>query len=136
MPTGDLLPGSREPVKLQKSSLFKVTQLEVSRNPTFRTARERLLEADDDVVVFRYLKVAVAPSKEVAAPDGELTTEFKTIPWSPKEKGYTEHDLVGAKARIYSHDYPPDAPVAAPRTVQRIQSGVNFLVNQQGQVRR
>ena len=52
--------------------------------------------------------------EEVPVPDGEPTTEFRTLAWSPKATGYTEHDLVGAKARIYSHDYPPDAPMPRP----------------------
>lgn len=67
---------------------------------------------------------------------GDPTDVLTTKPWSPKAKGYTELDLLGAKARIYSHDYPPDAPVAAPRTLQRIRADVNFIRNRQTQIRR
>lgn len=74
--------------------------------------------------------------KEVPVRDGEPTTDFRTLAWSPKATGFTENDLVGAKARVYSNEYPPDAPVPLPRMVQRIKADTNFLRNQQAEFRR
>lgn len=66
---------------------------------------------------------------------GSPTSALKTQSWSPQIKGYTENDLMGAKARLYSHDFPADAPVpSAP--LQRINSNLNFLRNVQSQTRR
>ena len=66
--------------------------------------------------------------------EGEDTTELGLLPWSPKEKGYTEQDLIGAKARIYSDKFPADAPVPAARTIQKINGNLNFLKNQPARV--
>ncbi|WP_157368993.1 hypothetical protein [Zavarzinella formosa] len=74
--------------------------------------------------------------KKVNVPDGEPTTAFSTRPWSPAATGYTELDLVGAKVRLYSNDFPPDAPVPAPKTLHRIKADLNYLRNLPNPIRR
>lgn len=80
--------------------------------------------------------MVILDDKKVDLPDGKLTPVLRTYFWSPKTKGYTEHDLMGAKARIYSHEFPADAPTPSVLPVEQIRASVNFLKNQPVQLRR
>jgi hypothetical protein len=79
------------------------------------------------------LNTEIKDGKEVPIKRGAKTSVLETMSWSPKALGYNENNLIGAKARIYSQDFPPDAPAPAPQAVQRIRSDVNFIRNQQTQ---
>jgi hypothetical protein len=60
---------------------------------------------------------------------GQPTTRLD-IQWSPKKDGFTELNLQGRPARVYSRDYPPEAPVANP-VLRKIATDVNQIkVNQ------
>src|SRR5207244_4456318 len=49
-----------------------------------------------------------ADDKPVAL--GQPTSRLD-IQWAPKRDGFTERNLVGRPARVYSRDYPSEAPV-------------------------
>ncbi len=56
---------------------------------------------------------------------GELTKQLKLV-WRPVTDGFSSDNLPGRKARIYSAEYPPEAPVANP-VVNRIATDVNTI---------
>lgn len=84
----------------------------------------------------RRITTKVVDGEEVQAKEGEPTSVLTTLAWSPQSTGYTELDLINAKARIYSHDFPIDAPAPAPQALSRIRSDVNFIRNQRATFRR
>jgi len=85
-----------------------------------RTIRLRLrpiFEREDD------------PDKSLAL--GDPTKRLRAGPWSPKDQGFSPDDLLQKKARVYSHDYPPEAPTPSPLP-QRIYRGVDRIRAVQG----
>jgi hypothetical protein len=60
---------------------------------------------------------------------GQPTTRLN-VQWAPKADGFTELNLQGRPGRLYSRDFPPEAPVANP-LLRRISTDVNQIkVNQ------
>ncbi len=128
-------------------SAYEVTILDAKATPTgigdFRSAKITFspdIRNSDATMVVRlasgthriHLLQAnqrVQDGKNVNIAKGDMTNVLQTKAWSPTAQGYTENDLNGAKARIYSHEYPPDAPAPALAPLQRIRSDVNFLRN-------
>jgi hypothetical protein len=53
-------------------------------------------------------------------------TTLLDIQWAPKRDGFAENNLVGRPGRVYSRDYPPEAPVPNP-TLQKIAINVNQI---------
>ena len=60
---------------------------------------------------------------------GDLTTKLKTADWSPQKTLYTDLDLRGARARIYSQNYPATTQVIGSHPLQRINSNLNYIRN-------
>ncbi len=83
----------------------------------------------------RRIKVAVWPVDKDA--DGKRVllsqpTNRLEIQWSPSKDGFTENNLIGRPARVYSRDYPPEAPVPNP-ILRQISTNVNQIrINQLG----
>jgi hypothetical protein len=64
-----------------------------------------------------------------AVPLGQPTTRLD-IQWSPKRDGFTENNLLGRPARLYSRDFPPEVVAPSP-VVRKIAADVNQIkVNQ------
>jgi hypothetical protein len=82
------------------------------------------------------LKTKDDQGKEEEIVPGSPTIKLKTQAWSPSSKGYTENDLLGAKGRLYSHDFPADAPVPSAPPLQKVNANLNYLRNLQSQGRR
>jgi hypothetical protein len=53
------------------------------------------------------------------------------IQWAPKRDGFEADQLRGRPARVYSRDYPPEAPAPVPAVIRRISTDVNQIkINQ------
>jgi hypothetical protein len=61
---------------------------------------------------------------------GQPTNRLE-VQWSPQREGFTENNLRDRPARIYSRDYPPEAPAPNP-VLRQISTNVNQIrINQQ-----